>query len=137
MRNHLAPILGTLMLLLAGCESPGYKPPGPDEGLSEEVWKEKINMSQAAWQMISVVKVLEGEQNDLMRVQVTLKNRTQGPQSFRTSFEFFDESGFKLESANSGYMSHMIKAAEVFTTSATATNPKAKSWRLNVVQWAR
>jgi uncharacterized protein YcfL len=112
MKKRLAPLLGTLLLLLVGCESPGYKPPAPQDGLPEEVWKEQVHMSQAAWQMISVVDVKEGFQDGLMRVQVNLRNRTQGRQSFRTLFEWFDESGFKLDTPNEG-------------------------WRLNVVTWSR
>ena len=137
MNKRLAPLLGTLLLLLAGCESPGYKPPAPQDGLPEEVWKEQVHMSQAAWQMVSVVDVKEGFQDGLMRVQVNLRNRTQGRQSFRTLFEWFDESGFKLDTPNEGWKSHIIRANQEFTTGSTATNPKAKSWRLNVVTWSR
>ncbi len=137
MRNLLTALLGLTLFLSTGCESPGYKPPSTSDGLSEEAWKQKIEMSQAAWQMLQVVNVKEGVQNGLLRVQVDFKNRTQGPQSFRVLFDWFDADGFKLDSPNDGWKSHMINAAQEFTAGATATSPKAKSWRLSVNNWGR
>jgi len=136
--NSLTPLLALLPLALASCESQSnYRPPKPGPDLTEAEWKTKINMSNAVWQMVSVTEVLEAYQNDLLRVQIHLKNRTQGRQSFRTLVEWYDADGFKIDSPNDGWMSHVIRAGQQFSVDANAVHPKAADWRLNVVTWAR
>ncbi len=73
----------------------------------------------------------------LLRVQVNMRNFTEGEQSFRSSFDWFDVSGLKLDSPNDGWMSHIAQPKERLTVSAMATHPAAVSWRLNLVSWER
>lgn len=137
MSKLLLPLAGLTLVLAAGCESPGYKPEPVGPGVSEDVWKDKVHMSQSGWQTVQVVQVREAVENDLMKVQVDLRNRNQGTRSIRGRFDWFDANGMKLDSPNDGWKSYILHAAEVTTITATATNPRAKSWRLNVNTWQR
>ncbi len=124
-------------LFLLGCETTSNYEPPPPGALEESEWMERVNLSTSVKSRIAVREVRQAHQNGLMRVQVDLENLQQTESSFRTSVEWFDVSGFKLDSPNDGWMSHIAQPQEKFTVSAGAVNPAAVSWRLNVDTWAR
>ncbi len=137
MRHRFTPLLGLLLLFCASCESPNYKPPGAAPALAEDIWKEHVHMSQAAWQTVRVLGVRETRKNTLLQVQIDLKSKIGRRRGLRTRFEWFDGSGFKLDGPNESWMNQLILAEEEFSLGAIATNPKAQSWRLNVEIWSR
>ncbi|MFT7485361.1 MAG: hypothetical protein ACI9F9_001211 [Candidatus Paceibacteria bacterium] len=123
-------------LLAISCQSPGYEPP-PAGAMEEGKWEARVNLSTSVKAHIAVREVRETRQFGLLRVQIDLQNLQQNESSFRSSVEWFDVSGFKLDSPNDGWMSKIAQPQEKFTVSAGAVNPDAVSWRLNVDTWAR
>lgn len=134
--TRLSAILLLTSLLTAACQNTGYQ--APDSGaLEESAWVDKVNLSTSVKSRIVVREVREARQHDLLRVQVDLQNLQSNESSFRTSMEWFDIAGFKLDSPNDGWMSHIVQPQEKFTITAGAVNPDAVSWRLNVDTWNR
>ena len=137
MRKTMLPLLGLLLALTAGCESPGYKPPRAEDGVPAEVWKSKVVMNQAGYQAVQVLEVRESVVNELLTVQITLKNRQQAIRSVRTRFDWFDDAGMLMDTSSDGWIGHVLQPAEVTTISATAETPGARDWRLNLNTWKR
>jgi len=131
----------TLCSLLAlgclSCESTSnYEPPRAG-ALEESQWRQRINLSPDLEHVLEIDEVLETRQHGLLRVQIDLRNITAEEQTLRTSIEWFDVSGFKLDSPNSGWMSHIVQPDEKFVVDAGAVNTAAVSWRMNVNPWSR
>jgi hypothetical protein len=129
----------TLALACGGCETTGnYEPPRPG-AVAESTWRERVHMTDKVKTIVAVQEdeVFETRQHGLLRVQINMRNITEGEQSFRTLIEWFDVSGLKLDSPSDGWMSHIIRPKQKFTVSAMATDPDAVSWRLNVDSWSR
>jgi uncharacterized protein YcfL len=98
---------------------------------------DKVSFSSPVKNELVVQEVREGRKNGLLRVQVDLRNVHASETSFRTLIEWFDAGGFKLDSPNDGWMSHILQANQQSTIGASAVNPDAVSWRLSVDSWAR
>lgn len=124
-------------LALVGCESTSnYEPPRPG-AIEESLWRERVNMSDAVKRLVEVDEVLESRQNGLLRLQLEMHNIAESEQSFRSRIEWFDVSGIRLDSPNDGWMSHIVRPKERFSVSASAVNPAAVSWRVNLDTWSR
>ena len=133
----LLPLLLALALTGAACESTSnYEPPSPG-AMPESDWQEKILFSTPVKNHLIVQDVREGRQNGLLRVQVDLRNVNQSETSFRTLIEWYDAGGFKLDSPNDGWMSHILQANQHSSIGASAVSPNAVTWRMNVDAWAR
>lgn len=131
----------TLLILLAcatsACESTSnYEPPRPG-ALEESQWRERVNMGGTVNTIVAVDEVLESRQNGLLRVQLEMRNITATERSFRTLIEWFDVSGFKLDSPNDGWMSHIVQPNQSFSVNANAVDPAAVTWRVNIERWSR
>jgi uncharacterized protein YcfL len=138
MMSKLTASILIVSLFTLACESTsnGYKP-GPTGTLEESTWKARVNLTTSAAAGLAVREVRETRQNGLLRFQVDISNLLQAQTSYRTSVEWFDISGFKLDSPSAGWKSAIAQAQEQFTLNAGASNPAAVSWRLNVDSWKR
>ncbi len=128
-----------LALVCGACESTSnYEPPQPG-ALAESEWRGRIHMSEKVKNIIAIEEdqVFEARQNGLLRVQVNMRNLTEGEQSLRTSIVWFDASGLQLHAPTDGWMSHIVRPKALFMASAGASNPDAVSWRMNVDSWSR
>ena len=138
MRNFLFSLLAAPALVCAACQSPNYEPPDPKDGIPEEVWSERISMSNDAALIVKVARVNQATKNGLQCVQVTFETRSpQNDKSFRTLIDWFDASGFRLSSANDGWKSHIIRPGQPYLVDSMATNPDAVFWRMSVDTWKR
>jgi hypothetical protein len=129
--------IAILSLGCLGCESTSNYVPPPPGALEESLWRDRVIMSTNVKTRVAVDQVLEDRQNGLLRTQIEMHNITSSEQSFRTLIEWFDVAGFKLDSPNDGWMSHIVHPNQTFSVSANAVNPAAVSWRLNIDTWGR
>ena len=116
------PLFLSVLLVGAACQNTKNYKPDPVAEL-----RDKINMSNAAAQTLTVADVKEAVDNGLLRVQVQFDNRAQGRRSFRTLIEWYDARGMKIASANEVWNSHIIRAGQQFTVGGTAISPDARS----------
>ena len=86
---------------------------------------------------LAIPKSAMSDPNTIEEVVVVGRRPEKREFKFDASFEWLDENGMKLDSANDGWTSHILHAAEITSVSGTATNPRAKDWRLNVNTWQR
>ncbi len=137
--SRLPLLFTTLALACGACESTSNYEPPPPGALAESTWRERIHISDKVKNRIAIDEeaVFESRKNGLLHVQVNLRNITEAEQSFRTSIDWFDVSGLKLDSPNDGWMSHILQPKQHLTVPAVATSPAAVSRRLNVVDWSR
>lgn len=115
-----------------GCQNTKNYKPDPAAEL-----RDKINMSSAASQTLTVADVKQAVEGGLLRVQVQFDNRAQARRSFRTLIEWYDARGMKLASANEVWNSHIIRAGQQFNVGGTAISPDAADWSMQVVTWDR
>ncbi|MFT7668101.1 MAG: hypothetical protein ACI8X5_000788 [Planctomycetota bacterium] len=126
-----------LALTCIACGSrPGYEPLPPGV-LEDRVWQERVIMSDQVKNRVTVDQVLETRKNSLLRLQLDIRNVTQSSQSIRTNITWFDISGFKIDTGNDGWKSHILSPKQLITVNATATDPAAVSWRVDIDFWSR
>lgn len=127
-----------LACALAGaCQNTAHYEPPPGGSMPESEWVDRVIFSVPVKNLVVVEEVREVRRNDLLRVQVDLRNVQQRESSFRTLIEWFDASGMKLDSPNEGWRSQILQAGQKSPISYTAVTPDAVSWRLNVDAWSR
>ncbi len=119
------------------CKAPGTYSPPPAGAMEESQWKDRVNVTFALQAQLAVRGVRESHKNGLLRVQIDITNLLQAEASYRSSIEWFDISGFRLDSPNDGWKSGIAQPLEEFTLNASAVSPEAVSWRLNMDTWDR
>lgn len=134
MRTTCLLLLGCLA---AACQNTDHYQPPPTGALPETEWEGRVVFSTQVKNLIVVEEVREVRQNELLRVQIDLRNVQQRESSFRTLIEWFDAGGLKLDSPNEGWRSQILQAGQNSPISYTAVTPEAVTWRLNVDSWSR
>ena len=82
---------------------------------------------------VAILSVNEGKASgDLLRVQVTLENRSSKPQAFTYKFDWISQDGMELSGPTGGWKQIQLEGREVRAVSAIATNPSAVDFRLKL-----
>ena len=69
---------------------------------------------------------------DMLKVQVTLENKSSKPQAFTYKFDWIADDGMELSSPTGGWKQIQLEGREVRAVSAVATNPRAVDFRLKL-----
>lgn len=82
---------------------------------------------------VAIVSVNEGRASgDLLRIQVTLENRSSKPQAFTYKFDWISQEGMELSGPTGGWKQIQLQGRETRAVSAIATNPSAVDFRLKL-----
>jgi uncharacterized protein YcfL len=82
---------------------------------------------------VAIVSVNESKvSNNLLKIQVTLENRSRKPQAFTYKFDWIAQDGMELSGPTGGWKQVQLQGREVRAVSAIATSPTAADFRLKL-----
>jgi uncharacterized protein YcfL len=82
---------------------------------------------------VGVVEVIDNKvSGNLLKVQVTLENRSSKPQAFTYKFDWIGQDGMELSSPTGGWKQIQLEGRETRAVAATATSPGATDFRLKL-----
>lgn len=82
---------------------------------------------------VGIVHVVDNKvSGNLLKVQVTLENRSSKPQAFTYKFDWIGQDGMELSSPTGGWKQIQLEGREVRAVAATATSPAAVDFRLKL-----
>ena len=82
---------------------------------------------------VGVVEVIDNKvSGNLLKVQVTLENRSSKPQAFTYKFDWIGQDGMELSSPIGGWKQIQLEGRETRAVAATATSPAATDFRLKL-----
>ena len=82
---------------------------------------------------VGVVEVIDNKvSGNLLKVQVTLENRSSKPQAFTYKFDWIGQDGMELSSPIGGWKQIQLEGRETRAVAATATSPTATDFRLKL-----
>jgi len=82
---------------------------------------------------LGIVQVVDNKvSGNLLKVQVTLENRSSKPQAFTYKFDWIGQDGMELSSPVGGWKQVQLEGREVRAVAATASSPAAVDFRLKV-----
>jgi uncharacterized protein YcfL len=82
---------------------------------------------------VGIVSVNDGKvSGDLLKVQVTLENKSARPQAFTYKFDWIADDGMEISAPTGGWKQVQLEGREVRAVSAVATNPRAVDFRLKL-----
>ncbi len=70
--------------------------------------------------------------NNLLKIQVTLENRSSKPQAFTYKFDWIAQDGMELSGPTGGWKQVQLQGREVRAVSAIAPTPAAADFRLKL-----
>jgi uncharacterized protein YcfL len=70
--------------------------------------------------------------NNLLKIQVTLENRSSRPQAFTYKFDWISQDGMELSGPTGGWKQIQLEGREVRAVSAIAPTPAAADFRLKL-----
>lgn len=82
---------------------------------------------------VAIVSVNESKvSTDLLKIQVTLENRSSKPQAFTYKFDWIGQDGMELSGPTGGWKQVQLEGREVRAVSAIAPTPAAADFRLKL-----
>ncbi len=82
---------------------------------------------------VAIVSVNEAKvSGDLLKIQVTLENRSSKRQAFTYKFDWVANDGMELSAPSGGWKQIQLEGRETRAVSAIATSPKAVDFRLKL-----
>ncbi|MEN9841191.1 MAG: hypothetical protein RL376_991 [Verrucomicrobiota bacterium] len=82
---------------------------------------------------VGIVSVNQAEvSGDLLKIQVTLQNKSSKPQAFDYKFDWIGSDGMELSSPAGGWKQTQLEGKEERAISAIATSPRAVDFRLKL-----
>lgn len=82
---------------------------------------------------VGIVSVNDAKvSGDLLKIQVTLENKSSKPQAFTYKFDWVGQDGMELSGPTGGWKQIQLEGREVRAVSAIATSPKAVDFRLKL-----
>jgi len=120
-------------VLLAGCDSVNTVEPAAPKAEPNLIAIKKVETDPALAQKVSVIHVNEGNQGDLLRVQVELENQNYGPEDFNYQFTWIEKDGFQGDTPPPLWKPGFILGREHIYLSAIAPNPRVVDFRLKLL----
>jgi uncharacterized protein YcfL len=74
---------------------------------------------------------------EFLKVQVELQNTTSRMKTFNYLFEWFDDKGMQISTPTATYIQRQIEGRESIFISSVAPTPKAKDFRLKLIEVVR
>jgi uncharacterized protein YcfL len=82
---------------------------------------------------VAIVSVNESKvSTNLLKIQVTLENRSSKPQAFTYKFDWIAQDGMELSGPTTGWQQIQLEGREVRAVSAIAPTPTAADFRLKL-----
>ena len=81
---------------------------------------------------IQIVDVKSAMAGDIMRAQATLRSKDRDTLPFQYRFEWFDASGFEINSGSGAWKPLLLNGRESKTIQAVAPDPRAKEFKLKI-----
>ncbi len=139
---RLAITLPAAALLLAGaaCQTSTVDTVQPAEwrGQPNVVEDERITTDRRLARIIEVRGVNEATvSNDLLRVQVELRNTRQGLRRFNYQFQWYDDEGMIVQQATTPWRTLQMEGGEIVSITGVAPNPRVTDFRLNLMNSTR
>jgi uncharacterized protein YcfL len=130
----LLPILAFAALGLTGCAtSVNTVQRANPQATPSYVADQRVVTDTTLARKLSTVSVNEAKvSGNLLKIQVTLENRSTKPQAFTYKFDWIADDGMELSGPTGGWKQIQLEGREVRAISAIATNPRAVDFRLKV-----
>ncbi len=107
-------------------------------GTRQEVDDQRITTDRTLGRILEVRGVNEATvSNDLLRVQVELRNTRRGLRRFNYQFEWFDDEGMIVQQATTPWRTLQMEGGEIATITGVAPNPRVTDFRLKLMSGTR
>lgn len=126
--------LTALALLVTGCATSVNTVSRAEPQASPNYVNDKRVLTDASLtRKLGIVSVNDGAvSGNLLRVQVTLENKSSRPQAFTYKFTWIGQDGTELSAPTGGWKQIQLQGRETRAVSAIATSPSAVDFRLAV-----
>lgn len=135
---HLSTIAATgllsLCLLLSGCASSvNTVSRAETRAMPNYVADQRVITDASLGRKVGILSVNENKvSGNLLKIQVTLENKSAKPQAFTYKFDWIGLDGMELASPIDGWKQIQLEGREVRAVSAVATRPSAVDFRLKL-----
>ena len=126
--------LAALGLLAAGCaHSVNTVSRAEPQATPSYVNDQRVITDATLGRKVAIVSVNDAKvSGNLLKVQVTLENRSSRPQAFTYKFDWIGQDGMELSGPTGGWKQVQLQGRETRAISAVATNPRATDFRLSL-----
>lgn len=134
LRAALLVASAALGLLAAGCaHSVNTVSRAEPQASPNYVNDQRVITDSTLGRKLGIVSVNDGKvSGDMLKVQVTLENKSPKPQAFTYKFVFIADDGMELSGPTGGWKQVQLQGRETRAISAVATNPRAADFRLSL-----
>lgn len=134
MKLVLASSLLALGLLAGGCAtSVNTVTRAEPQALPNYVGDQRVITDASLGRKVAIVSVNEAKvSGNLLKIQVTLENKSRKPQAFTYKFDWISDEGMELSGPTGGWKQIQLEGREQRAVSATATSPSAVDFRLKL-----
>jgi uncharacterized protein YcfL len=126
--------LAALGLLAAGCaHSVNTVSRAEPQATPSYVNDQRVVTDSTLGRKVAIVSVNETKvSGNLLKIQVTLENRSSKPQAFTYKFDWIGQDGMELSGPTGGWKQVQLQGREVRAVSAIAPTPNAADFRLKL-----
>jgi len=128
-KHHLALLAG--LALASGCASHHRGNQSTFEG-SRDGLIVTSETNKALARRLAIVNPIHRDQNGYMQIQFELENRESRQVDFAWAIDWFDQSGFHIDSNQRHWQPTSIGGYGSTTLTAIAPHPDATSWKLQI-----
>lgn len=134
MKLLLATSATALVLFGAGCAtSVNTVSRSESQASPSYVADQRVITDASLGRKVAIVSVNEAKvSGDLLKIQVTLENRSTKPQAFTYKFDWVASDGMELSAPTGGWKQIQLEGRETRAVSAVATSPKAVDFHLKL-----
>jgi uncharacterized protein YcfL len=134
MKLLLATSAAALALLGSGCAtSVNTVSRSESQATPSYVADQRVITDASLGRKVAIVSVNEAKvSGDLLKIQVTLENRSTKPQAFTYKFDWIATDGMELSAPTGGWKQIQLEGRETRAVAAVATSPKAVDFRLKL-----
>ena len=134
MKLLLATSAAALALLGSGCAtSVNTVSRAEPQASPSYVADQRVITDASLGRKVAIVSVNEAKvSGDLLKIQVTLENRSSKPQAFTYKFDWVANDGMELSAPTGGWKQIQLEGRETRAVSAIASSPKAVDFRLKI-----
>ncbi len=134
MKLLLATSAAALALLGSGCAtSVNTVSRSEPQATPSYVADQRVITDSSLGRKVAIVSVNEAKvSGDLLKIQVTLENRSTKPQAFTYKFDWIATDGMELSAPTGGWKQIQLEGRETRAVAAVATSPKAVDFRLKL-----
>lgn len=127
-------ILPLLALALAGCETVNTVERAEPVMTPDYVAAKKIITDPGLEDIVSIENVIESTvSNNLLKIQVELRNKTNSYHRFVYRFQWFNQDGMQVTRAAPPWRTSQVEGRETVFISGVAPSPYAKDFRLQLM----